>query len=79
MARIKGYQTEEDLLNLLTENTPHIRILGTDYKNKDYTGKNIPGNAVHFHNRDHGWSCSKLRNKIYLLEKINEEKNGRGQ
>jgi glycerol-3-phosphate cytidylyltransferase len=33
------YLTEEDLANLIMTQTMHIRFLGEEYKNKDFTGK----------------------------------------
>lgn len=61
------YETEEDLYRHLlgyssADNV--IRFLGDDYKNaENYTGKdlNIP---IVWISRDHGWSLTKLREKI---------------
>jgi glycerol-3-phosphate cytidylyltransferase len=57
------YKTEEELYQLIQHVNTDIRFLGEDYKNKDYTGKdlNIP---VHWINRDHGWSTTKFKKKI---------------
>lgn len=58
------YDTEKDLLGLLTTINPDVRILGTDYKHKEsFTGKelNIP---VHFHERNHNWSTTNLKKRI---------------
>ena len=58
------YDTESDLYKILKKIKPDLRILGSDYKNKDFTGKdlNIP---IYFHERNHDFSSSKLREKIY--------------
>ena len=61
--KVIPYKTEKDLLELLKKNCPHVRILGNDYIGRDYTGMEL-GQAVHFVNRDHGWSTSKLINKL---------------
>lgn len=60
---IKVYNTEEDLYNLLKSLPLDIRILGTDYKNKTFTGHdlNIP---IHFHHRSHDWSATDLKHRI---------------
>jgi len=67
--KINVYETEAELYNLIQIVNADIRFLGKDYQNKDYTGKdlNIP---VHWINRDHGWSTTKFKNKIY--NSINE-------
>lgn len=57
------YDTEEDLYNLLQIVRPDVRIIGEEYKTKDFTGKelNIP---VYYNKRDHGYSSSKLRQHL---------------
>ena len=59
------YDTESDLYDLLKLVEPDVRILGTDYDipDKRFTGDdlNIP---IYFHNRNHEYSTSNLRNKI---------------
>jgi glycerol-3-phosphate cytidylyltransferase len=59
------YDTELDLINLL-KNRWDIRFLGDDYKEKNYTGKDLPIN-IYFINRDHGWSTTKFKNLIKNL------------
>ena len=57
------YNLESELHELIVLLKPDIRFLGDDYKEKDYTGKdlNIP---VHWIGRDHGWSTTKFKLKI---------------
>ncbi len=64
------YNTESDLLKLLNEITPDIRIMGSDWKGKKFTGHqlNIP---IHWHQRDHNYSSTNLRKNIFLAEKEN--------
>lgn len=57
------YNTEEDLIKVLELINPHIRILGSDYENKDFTGKELKI-PIYYHLRDHEWSTSSLREKI---------------
>jgi len=57
------YKTEADLLQVLKKNSPHVRILGEDYIDKDYTGMELHQD-VYFINRKHGWSTTKLLQKI---------------
>ena len=58
------YKTEKELEKLLLEIKPNYRIIGSDYLEKDFTGKNIKGIEVYYHKREHDWSYSKLRKKI---------------
>ena len=57
------YNTEEELLQLITSLSPDVRVLGTDYQGEYYTGKelDIP---VKWVDRSHGWSTTKYKNLI---------------
>ena len=71
------YNTEEDLYNILKERKPDIRIIGADWKDKAYTGHDLPI-EMYFNSRDHGFSTTELRQRIYNAErfiKIGEELN----
>lgn len=57
------YNTEEDLIKLLQLIKPQVRILGSDYKDKHFTGKELKI-PIYYHLRDHEWSTSSLRKKI---------------
>lgn len=71
---IIGYNTEEDLLNILKQNNFDVRILGDDYKNKSITGTDLCKETF-FVDRQHGWSTTKIKNKIYKsILKNNKEK-----
>lgn len=65
--KVIEYSTEQELYNLLVEIKPDIRILGSDWEGKDYTGKelDIP---IYFHNRNHTYSTSNLRKRVYQAE-----------
>ena len=63
------YQTEKDLFHILKTLNPDVRILGSDYRNnKSYTGDklNIP---IFFHERNHNYSTTNLRDKILEIQK----------
>ena len=62
------YKTEDDLYSYLKKNKPDIRILGSDYKGKDFTGKDLNLN-IYYHNRDHNWSSTELRERLKKSEK----------
>ena len=61
--QIIPYKLEVDLYQLLSNLDIDIRFLGDDYKSKPFTGDdlNIP---IHFLDRSHGWSTTRLKNKI---------------
>ena len=60
---IVTYNTEEDLYNILTKLDIDVRILGSDYVDKPYTGDDLEID-IHFHHRDHSWSTTDLKNRI---------------
>lgn len=71
------YATEDDLLNMLKTQHIDIRFLGDEYKTKDFTGKQWcldNGVKLHYHRRDHPYSSSTLRQRVYLAEKERLEK-----
>tara|TARA_B100000674_G_scaffold430260_1_gene386727 strand:- start:307 stop:741 length:435 start_codon:yes stop_codon:yes gene_type:complete len=57
------YDTEEDLYNWLINNKWDIRILGSDWKGKKFTGYDIDGD-IHYHIRNHDWSSSAFRERL---------------
>jgi len=65
------YQTECDLAQILGLLLPDVRILGSDWKGKEFTGIDLPI-QIYWHERNHNWSTSELRKRIYLAEKMNE-------
>jgi glycerol-3-phosphate cytidylyltransferase len=65
------YQTEQDLLNLIQTQTIHIRFLSEEYLNRDFTGKQYclnNGIELHYHKRQHQYSSTDLRKRVYQLE-----------
>jgi len=66
--KIITYKTEKDLYNLLKKIKPDIRILGTDYKGKSFTGDDL-NIKIYYHKREHDFSSTNLRNKIISTEK----------
>ena len=60
---IVPYDTEADLLSILTSYKIDLRIIGEDYKDKPFTGKELPI-PVYYNSRKHNFSTTELRNKI---------------
>jgi glycerol-3-phosphate cytidylyltransferase len=76
---IVPYESEKDLENLLATLGPHTRFLGTDYARDDavVTGYQMymeKGYEYSFIPRDHDYSTSALRHRVFLAESINREK-----
>lgn len=61
------YDTEASLRKLLKTLTIDIRIMGSDWKNKNFTGDDLKI-PIHWHSRTHDYSSSALRRKIFLEE-----------
>jgi glycerol-3-phosphate cytidylyltransferase len=57
------YATEDDLFNILKTLNPDVRVLGSDWEGKQYTGYDL-SIPVYFHKRDHDWSTSGLRKRV---------------
>lgn len=62
------YTSEEELYEKLKNIKYDIRFLGSDWQGKKYTGYDLPHEAF-FNNRDHGFSTTELRNRVYEAEK----------
>jgi len=64
---IVPYATEKDLEDILEMYHIDVRILGEEYRDKDFTGKDIcrrRGIQLYFNKRDHRFSSSDLRNRV---------------
>jgi glycerol-3-phosphate cytidylyltransferase len=59
------YETEEDLQDILKMYPINIRILGEEYRDKEFTGKDIQGIKIHFNRRDHRFSSSALKRRVF--------------
>lgn len=61
------YQTEADLEDIMGLFPIDVRILGVEYKDKDFTGRELckrRGIALYFNSRDHRFSSSNLRERV---------------
>ena len=47
-------------------------FLKTDYEGKDFTGKDLDI-PIYYHKRDHDWSTTSLRERIYEAETIQKK------
>lgn len=61
------YSTEEELLEILKTMDIDVRVIGSDYVGKDFTGKAYcieNGINIHYNRRDHDYSSSNLISRI---------------
>ena len=73
------YDTEAELLNLIKTQNMDIRFLSEEYLNRDFTGKQYcmdNGIEIHYHKREHTYSTSDLRKRIFDMEKKRQEEKG---
>lgn len=67
------YQTEKDLEDILELYPIDVRILGEEYKDKDFTGREICkrlGIYIYFNKRNHRFSSSGLRKRVAIRETV---------
>ena len=68
------YTTEADLEDLLLTLPINVKVMGEEYKNKDFTGKEIckaRGIKLIFNGRDHSFSSTSLRKRVFKNEQDN--------
>jgi glycerol-3-phosphate cytidylyltransferase len=73
------YDTEKELLNLIMTQDMHIRFLSDEYLYRDFTGKQYcmdNGIELFYHKRQHTYSTSELRNRVYELELAKRQEKG---
>jgi len=71
------YQTEKDLEDILLTLPIDVRILGIEYEQKEFTGRDICYDRtieLVFNKRDHSFSSSNLRKRVAHAEMIKEIK-----
>lgn len=68
---IVPYSTEQDLDDILRSFKIDVRILGDEYKDKNFTGRvycEEKGIELYFNERDHRFSSSGLRKEVAVRE-----------
>lgn len=66
------YDSESDLMNMITSLPIHVRFVGEEYRNKEFTGKKwCEDNQVriHFNTRKHNFSTTELRKRSHIVNK----------
>jgi glycerol-3-phosphate cytidylyltransferase len=62
------YATEKELRDILLSYPIDVRILGEEYRDKEFTGFDIP-TEFYFNKRRHSFSTSELRQRVIEAEK----------
>lgn len=68
---IVPYATEKELKDILTSYPIDVRIIGEEYRDKQFTGHNLPM-EVYFNSRQHSFSTTELRQRV-LNEQLNNK------
>lgn len=61
------YTTERELMDILRSYHIDVRIIGEEYKDKDFTGKELDV-PVYFNKRKHSFSTTELRQRVLNAE-----------
>jgi glycerol-3-phosphate cytidylyltransferase len=65
------YQSEADVVDILEMFNIDVKIMGEEYREKEFTGKNVckrKGINLYFNKRDHRFSSSDLRKRVVERE-----------
>lgn len=71
------YNLEKDLHNILLTYPIDIRIIGADYKDVEFSGKDIcltKGIEIYYNHRSHNFSSTELRQRIQQAENDKQTK-----
>jgi len=69
--KIIPYNTEEELITIFSSLDLDVRIIGEEYKDTQFTGKDVclkRGIKIIYNKRDHDFSTTSLRQRIYNQE-----------
>ena len=70
------YATEQDLEDMLRSFKIDVRIIGDEYENKQFTGRQYcekKGIALHFNKREHHFSISGIRREVQTKENLKDK------
>lgn len=67
VSRIIPYETEEELLQIIALLCPDIRVIGEEYRGKEFTGRKLCeqiGTRIHYNRRRHTLSSTAQRRRL---------------
>lgn len=62
--KIIPYETEDELYQILLSQDIDVRFIGEEYKDSDFTGKDIIDIEIFYNKRKHKFSSSELRKRV---------------
>ena len=68
------YNTEDELLDIVKNFDYDIRIIGSDYLNRNFTGKELE-KEIYYHERKHKYSLTSLKARIATQMNIQDKNN----
>jgi glycerol-3-phosphate cytidylyltransferase len=66
------YATEKDLIDILHSYPINVRFVGDEYKDKDFTGKDLSHIEIYYNSRKHSFSTTELRGRV--IERFKKDK-----
>ena len=73
---VESYDTEAELLKIMEETNPDVRVLGDDYKGREsFTGDHLDI-PIYYARRYDGWSGTDFRKRIQEGVFVDEQANG---
>ena len=66
------YATEKDLIDILYTYPINIRFVGEEYKDKEFTGKDLEHVEIYYNSRRHSFSTTELRKRV--IDRYEKEK-----
>ena len=67
------YATEKDLLDILHSYPIDVRVVGDEYKDKEFTGKDLTHIEMYYNSRKHSFSTTELRKRV--IDRYEKERN----
>tara|TARA_R110002167_G_scaffold34895_8_gene111490 strand:- start:625 stop:1071 length:447 start_codon:yes stop_codon:yes gene_type:complete len=67
------YETEKDLLDLIIALPIDVRIIGEEYRSKNFTGSEVDGIEIYYNKRKHQWSTTDLKKRAMSSRLISKD------
>ena len=71
------YATEKDLMDILLSYPIKVRIIGDEYKNTEFTGKDLTSMEIYYNGRKHSFSTTELRQRVIDRHEKSKDENSR--
>ena len=71
------YATEKDLMDILLSYPINVRIVGDEYENTEFTGKDLNSMKIYYNGRKHSFSTTELRQRVIDRYEKSQDQNPR--